>query len=134
MQVHKHQINKVIFSLAAIVLFMGNQALWAQQSNKAEETTYVQSWPDARPLAQNLGEIHRQIQAKLPAVRKVSQQKIVIHIMVDENGRYVKHWLPYKIQPELKKALVEVLPGMHFQPAILMDRKVAAWAKVYLEI
>lgn len=85
---------------------------------------------DKEPTPTNLGEIRDAIGYPEDAIDENIQGTVVIRILVDENGKYVKHKVVKDIHPSLTKAVEAQISQMTFEPAQKEGSAVKYWVNL----
>lgn len=119
-------------------------ALPAQSVEISEEIVEPEPlWPDstefivyekeARPL--NFSEIHRRIgYPEIPADAEISSGKVVVRILLDQYGNYVRHHLVKGGLPEVTENIEALIPDLMWLPAEKDGRPAASWVTIPFNI
>ena len=56
--------------------------------------------------------------------------RVLVRVLVDQEGKYVKHILLRKVHPDLDQAVVEHLPACKFSPGIQGGKPLMCWITI----
>lgn len=82
------------------------------------------------PQAVNLGMVQKAIGYPEPAVLSRIEGMVVLRILVDEKGKYVKHKVINEGHPLLSRAVETHIHKLSFTPAIQANRPIKFWVNV----
>lgn len=83
------------------------------------------------PTPINMDSVVQVIGYPRKAVRKNIQGQVIVRIMVDESGQYLKHQIIRPVHPILDEAIEAELPSLRFTPAIDADgQAIKFWVNI----
>lgn len=104
-------------------------------------TLYAQSEPEANdrsrvdepPVPLNLPEVKAQIGYPPLAVRTYTQGRVVVKILINDEGAYVRHTLLDQPNPILAQAVEAEIAALQFKPAVFNGRRIDCWVTIPFE-
>lgn len=114
---------KILIALLGLCLPL---AILAQDEPDIDEFIFVDQEP--RPL--NLNEVRQLIQYPAEAVEQGLEGTVVVRVLVDTAGNYVKHQLVKSVAPVLDAAVIAAVDQLNFTPAIRNGQPVTYWFNV----
>ncbi len=85
---------------------------------------------EKQPQPVNLDDIKQRIGYPEQARQAHIEGKVVVRILVDENGRYVKHIVIKKAHPILVRAVEKEIPNLIFTPGIQSGKPIRVWVNI----
>lgn len=82
---------------------------------------------ERNPKPLNLTEVQRTIGYPKAAQQQGIEGKVVVRVLVDEQGRTVKHVVIESPDPLLTEAVVSALPKLTWKPAIQKKKPIMCW-------
>lgn len=82
------------------------------------------------PKCLNLTEVQNNIILPREAIEMNLSGKVIVRMLIDENGCYIKHIPPKAAHPLLIKAVEKHLPELRFEPAIQSGKLIKFWINV----
>ncbi|MEM6765780.1 MAG: TonB family protein [Bacteroidota bacterium] len=90
--------------------------------------TFITVQEEPEPI--NMSALQKEIGYPAPAVMAEIQGVVVVRILVDEKGQYVKHKTIQQVHPLLAKAVEKHIHKLSFTPAIQANRPIKFWVNV----
>ncbi|MDX2285159.1 MAG: TonB family protein [Bacteroidia bacterium] len=87
-------------------------------------------YADREPQPLNLDEVRKLIGYPETAVRLSLEGKVVVRILVNEQGEYVRHKLVTEAAAPLTLAVEEHISKLRFKPAVADDRAIPFWINI----
>ncbi len=99
--------------------------------NNPDEPDPTKFIPSAKqPRVLNLGNVQQNI-GYPPTAREASiEGNLVFRILIDENGKYIRHLPPKAGHPILIKAVEAHIAELEFEPATQGDKKIKFWVNI----
>lgn len=110
-------------ALAACGLLL---SLAAQPEPDASAFVYV----DKEPEILNFPEVVRSIGYPEAAAKAGVEGNVIMRVLVDANGGYVRHEVVRGLHPALEAAVAEHLPDLRFRPASLEGKPLMYWMNI----
>ncbi|MEM6805223.1 MAG: TonB family protein, partial [Bacteroidota bacterium] len=85
---------------------------------------------DKEPEPQNISEIRNAIGYPEEAINENIEGTVVVRVLVDETGKYVKHEIVKEIHPALAKAVGDQVANINFTPAQQGEKAVKYWVNL----
>ncbi len=85
---------------------------------------------DQEPEPINLRDIQKEIGYPEQAREAGIQGNVVVRILVDEEGSYIKHNVLNSVHPLLEEAVVNKIEALTFEPAIKDGKEIKFWVNV----
>jgi TonB family protein len=115
---------KIAWMLACLLLCHAFAS--AQAEAEANDRTRV----DEDPIPLNLPEVKAKIGYPALAKATFTQGKVVVRLLIDENGNYVKHQLVQDPTTMLSSAVEAQIAALKFKPARFNGRRIACWVRI----
>lgn len=102
----------------------------AQEAKEDEPKDDVFQYVQEEPRAVNMADIQKLV--GYPAIAKEAgiQGEVVVRILIDEKGNYMKHKIIKQMHPILAKAVEDQLSRLKFTPAIQGGKAIKFWVNV----
>lgn len=114
------------FLLLLLCALLMPTVIFAQTEPEIDEFVYV----DKEPVPVNLNEVRQSIEYPASAVEKGIEGTVVVRVLVDQEGHYVKHQLVKSVSPELDAAVVARVSDLEFEPALKNEISLMYWFNV----
>lgn len=98
------------------------------QTEEPDINAFVFADEEPKPL--NLGEVRQKIGYPEEAVSQNIQGNVVVRVLVDETGDYVRHQIIGKADPILQDAVEAHLAEMQFSPAKVDSKAIKFWVNI----
>lgn len=82
------------------------------------------------PVVLNLKEVRHKIAYPFHHNRQLDGESIVARVLVDQNGRYLRHRIISQTNTQLRSRCEKFLPSLRFVPAIRDGRAVRYWVNI----
>lgn len=82
---------------------------------------------DQAPVPQNLTEVYQAIGYPKAAAKANKEGKVLVKILIDKDGGYVKHEFLQNPDPDFTEAIEPHLAGLRFSPAQKDGKAVRFW-------
>lgn len=103
--------------------------LHAQSEAEASDRSRV----DEPPVPLNLPEVKAKIGYPQLAVRTYTQGRVVVKILINDEGAYVRHTLIDQPNPMLAQAVEAEITALQFKPAVFNGRRIDCWVTIPFE-
>ena len=85
---------------------------------------------DKEPVTLNMGQVSQIIGYPKKAIRKEIEGSVVIRVLMDEEGKYITHFVLFEGHPILSKAVEKGISYLKCEPAILDGKPTKFWLNV----
>jgi TonB family protein len=116
------------YLIVFLALMMGIQVAIAQNDAEPDIDTFVFVEQEPKPL--NMKEVQDQIGYPQAAVDSGLQGQVILRILVDESGRYLKHKVVKDVHPLLSEAVEEHVSKLVFSPAMREGKPTMFWVNI----
>lgn len=108
----------------------GNEAVEVVEPKQEDPDPFQFIAVEKEPQPVNLDDIKKRI-GYPPAAREAGiEGTVVVRVLVDEKGNYVKHIVLQSPHPLLEKAVVKELPNLKFTPGIQAGKPIRVWVNI----
>lgn len=118
-----------VFSLFVMIILLSTFSLFVQTiSDEPDPPRCV--FNAKPPKCLNLTEVQNNIILPREAIEMNLSGKVIVCMLIDENGCYIKHIPPKAAHPLLIKAVEKHLPELRFEPAMQSGKLIKFWVNV----
>lgn len=121
------------FSVAALLLFLATLLLSHAQQQETYPGAHAFLGLDQEAEALNFAKIKRAIGYPLVSLKSESVLKVHCRVLVDHQGKYIRHIFTRVDHPELVGPVSLHLPNMKFLPATKDHEEVSSWVNIPFE-
>lgn len=100
------------------------------EDNSGKEPSPTEFIPAKQPKEVNLNDIQKLIGYPAAARELNLEAKIVVRVLIDENGNYMRHLPPKAGHPIFIKAIEEHISKVKFTPAVQGNKPIKFWVNV----
>jgi len=123
----KHPTRIELFWLLLGPLILLAQCLMAQDSRAVAPAEAV---VEAAPEWLNQAEVLAAIGYPEAAKQQNISGKVMVRVLIDAEGHYVKHVYVTEPDPILVKAVTDHLPEVRFSPAVMAGKAIQTWVTI----
>jgi len=122
--------NSKLGLLVGLLLFLWAPRMAGAQNTEGDPDPYAMSVVDVEPTPTNMNDVRRII-GYPPLAREADiEGKVIVRVLVTEEGSYKKHIVLKDPHPLLTKAVEDKLPEISFSPAVLEGQPVKVWVTI----
>ena len=115
-----------------LFLLLGLCGLWLSPIQAQDEEPFIDDfvYADEEPVPENLGEVRQMIGYPEMAIQQNVQGNIVVRVLVDQEGSYVRHSVISAAHPILAQAVEDHIATLRFSPAKVEGKAIKFWVNI----
>ncbi|HEX2898305.1 MAG TPA: energy transducer TonB [Bacteroidia bacterium] len=117
-------VRIALFCILSMGVFSGNAFAQVEESDSPGPMEYITL--EREPVPLSLDSVKQLIRRPQACV----EGKVIVRLMIDENGKYVKHLVLKTPQPMCTEAVEPVLHHLRFTPALMDGQAVKCWVTI----
>ncbi|MFN8397698.1 MAG: TonB family protein [Bacteroidia bacterium] len=119
--------------LCILLILACMAAMPARSFAQAEAEANDRSRVDEPPIPLNLPEVKAQIGYPQLAVKTLTQGRVVVKLLISDEGAYIRHTLTDQPNPMLAQAVEARIAELKFKPAVFNGRRIDCWVTIPFE-
>jgi hypothetical protein len=117
-------VRIALFCILSMVFFCGNSFAQVQENNLPDPKEFVLL--EREPVPLNLDSVKQLIRHPQACI----EGKVIVRLLMDENGKYMKHIILKTAHPMCTEAVEPVLHLIRFTPALIEGKAVKTWVTI----
>ncbi|MCB0836385.1 MAG: TonB family protein [Bacteroidetes bacterium] len=118
------ELRRIILSICLVLI--GGLAF--SQDKEPDINDFIFADQEPKPL--NMAEVRKAIGYPEEAIAKNVEGTVVVRVLVDKEGKYVKHTIVKKLYPPLAEAVEAQVSKLTFSPAMLNGEPIMFWVNI----